>query len=76
MATIKVKFYTPIINKWDYQGRIYKNIPEIKWSKSVHEQLIGAKTQSLLPAEEYMSLKHEKTLDRQKLQNLLYSKIN
>ena len=60
----------------DYQSRICVNNGLIKYSGAVHEQLIGAKTQSLLPAEEYMSLKHEKTLKRQIIQNQLYSKIN
>jgi hypothetical protein len=60
----------------DYQGRIYKNTPEIKWEGLVHEKITGAKTQSMLPAEEYLSLKHEKLLSKQKLQNQLYSKIN
>ena len=60
----------------DYQGRLVVNNGLIKWSKNVHEQLTGAKTQSLLPAEEYMSLKHEKTLKRQIFQNQLYNKIN
>ena len=65
------------INKWDYQGRLYKNdYPRIKWEGHVHEKIVGVKTQSMLPAEEYMSLKHEKTLLKQKIQNELYNKIH
>ena len=60
----------------DYQGRIYKNIPSIKWEGNVHERINGAKMTSILPSEEYMSLYHPKALQRQIKQNELYSKIN
>ena len=65
------------INKWDYQGRLYKNdYPRIKWEGVVHEKIMGAKIQTLLPGESYLAFKHEKTLSKQIKQNELYNKIH
>jgi glycosyltransferase involved in cell wall biosynthesis len=61
------------VNYPDYQTRILKNIPEIKWVNKVHERLIGAKNGSHLP-EEY-NLIHPKTIERQEKQNQFYNTI-
>ena len=71
----KVCFYTPIINKWDYQGRLCKNIETLRWSGSVHETIQGAEVFSKLPEEEFLSLIHDKQISKQVKQNELYSKI-
>lgn len=60
------------VNFPDYQWRIYRNDPSIKWKNKVHEVLEGFKTVTVLPAEEYCSLYHPKTIDRQERQNNLY----
>ena len=64
------------VNFPDYQMRIYKNKKEIKWTKPVHEQLVGYVTYARLPDLEGFSLHHPKTIDRQRKQNALYEKIN
>jgi glycosyltransferase involved in cell wall biosynthesis len=61
------------INYPDYQTRIFKNIPEIKWINKVHERLVGAKNGSHLP--EGYDLIHPKTIERQEKQNQLYEKL-
>jgi hypothetical protein len=61
------------INYPDYQWRIYKNNDNIKWVNKVHERLEGFKTYATLPAEEDWSLYHPKTIQKQILQNTLYS---
>jgi hypothetical protein len=61
------------LNFPDYQMRIYKNKPEIKWIRPVHEILNGFKTFSHLPAEEVWSLYHPKDIKRQEKQNEMYS---
>jgi len=33
----------PVINFPDYQARLFKNIPAIKWEGRVHEKVVGAK---------------------------------
>ena len=61
------------INWPDYQGRIYRNAPGIRWEGKVHEKIIGHKKYSFLPDSCY--LHHDKTIEKQRSQNSLYSKI-
>jgi hypothetical protein len=63
------------INWPDYQWRIYRNNPNIKWRNKVHEVLEGYKTLSLLPLHEEYSLYHPKTIDRQERQNNYYDTL-
>lgn len=77
------------INKWgwivdnkgrvnfpDKQMRIYKNDPErIKWTKPVHEQLVGYTKFASLPSNEEYCLHHPKDIKRQERQNDFYEKI-
>ena len=59
----------------DYQTRLYKNIPEIKWEGKVHERIVGYKTTAPLPDEEEWCLYHIKDIDRQRKQNDYYDTI-
>ena len=59
----------------DYQTRLYKNSPNIRWVGKVHEQVTGFKTFSPLPAEEEYCIIHIKDIDRQRKQNKLYETI-
>jgi hypothetical protein len=63
------------VNFPDYQWRIYKNSPEIKWENKVHEVLTGYKTVSHLPTEKEFCLIHDKTIERQEKQNNLYDNL-
>jgi hypothetical protein len=63
------------VNFPDYQQRIYKNIPEIRWRNKVHEVLEGYKTIAQIPAFETLSLYHPKTIERQEKQNSLYDTL-
>lgn len=63
------------VNWPDYQWRIYKNTPEIKWKNKVHEVLVGYKTLSHLPSQEVYSIYHPKTIDRQERQNNYYDTL-
>ena len=76
------------INKWgwrvdekgwvnwpDYQGRIWRNRPNILWKNKVHEVLSGYKQHTYLPAEEKFCLYHPKDIGRQEKQNDFYDKI-
>jgi len=67
----------PIVN-WpsgDYQARIYKNDSRIHWYKKVHESVTGHTTVAKLPTEIDCAIIHDKTIDKQKKQNMLYSKM-
>jgi glycosyltransferase involved in cell wall biosynthesis len=63
------------INFPDYQWRIYKNIPSIKWINKVHERLDGFKTYSTLPPLDEFCLLHPKTIERQEKQNNFYNTL-
>ena len=76
------------INKWrwnvnekgwvnfpDYQGRIWKNRPNIRWKNPVHEVLIGYKEHTYLPQEEDFCFYHPKSIEKQEKQNEFYSTI-
>jgi glycosyltransferase involved in cell wall biosynthesis len=61
------------INYPDYQTRILKNIPEIKWINKVHERLVGAK--EIVPLPEGYDLIHPKTIEKQEKQNNYYDTL-
>ena len=63
------------VNWPDYQWRIWKKKPQIKWKNKVHEVLDGYDTYAPLPAEEHLALHHPKTIDRQEKQNAYYDTL-
>ncbi len=66
------------INWPDYQMRVYKNSPEIKWVGKVHEQLQGYQTMSVISkviAVQGLYLVHYKHIDRQERQNQFYTRL-
>ena len=63
------------INFPDYQWRIYKNIPSIKWINKVHERLDGFKKYSTLPPLDDFCLIHPKTIERHEKQNQFYNTL-
>jgi glycosyltransferase involved in cell wall biosynthesis len=82
-----VKGYTRpqiAVNKWnidklgrinypDYQGRIYLNKKEIKWTRAVHEIISGHDKLKLIPAGKRLDLLHVKTSEKQEQSNLFYN---
>ena len=64
------------VNWPDYQWRIWKNKPEIKWINKVHEKLDGFKTYAPLPQNFELALQHPKTIERQEKQNKFYDTYN
>lgn len=64
------------VNYPDYQWRIWKNKPEIKWVNKVHEVLDGYKTYAPLPAKEELSLYHPKDILKQQKQNKYYDTLD
>ena len=63
------------VNWADWQMRIYRNSPEIKWVNKVHEVLDGFKYHGMLPIEEEWALYHPKTIEKQEKQNNYYSTL-
>ena len=63
------------VNWPDFQWRIWKNKPEIKWINKVHERLDGHREFATLPAEEVYALYHPKDIKRQEKQNEYYESL-
>jgi hypothetical protein len=63
------------VNWPDYQWRIWKNKPDIRWKNKVHEVLEGFSTYAALPAQEELALVHPKDIKRQEKQNDYYNTL-
>jgi len=63
------------VNFPDYQWRIYKKSPYIKWKNKVHEVIEGYKTVAQIPAYESLALYHPKSIERQEKQNSYYDTL-
>ena len=63
------------VNFPDYQCRILKNIPDIRWKNKVHEVLTGYKTESYLPVNDEYCIHHLKDIKRQESQNKYYNTL-
>ena len=64
------------VNFPDWQGRIHKNRPNIRWKNAVHEVMEGYNEYSFLPAEEEYCIVHHKNIQKQETQNKFYEGIN
>ena len=63
------------VNFPDWQGRIWRNRPNIRWENAVHERLVGFKEYTNLPAEKEYSFIHHKDIEKQEKQNEFYGDI-
>lgn len=61
------------VNYPDYQTRIWKNTPDIKWVNKVHERIVGFASSAPLP--HGYDLIHPKTIERQEKQNAYYNTL-
>ena len=67
--------YKGRVNWPDFQWRIYKNHPKIKWVNKVHEVLEGYETWANLHEDEHFALYHPKDIERQIKQNNYYETL-
>ena len=63
------------VNWPDYQTRLYRNTPEIKWRNAVHEVIEGHKQFTVLPAVDELALIHHKSIEKQEKQNQFYNTL-
>lgn len=63
------------INWPDWQMRIYRNKPEIKWINKVHEKIEGFEKYAFLPEDKDYCLFHNKSIEKQESQNNFYNTI-
>lgn len=75
MATVKIKYYKPIINWCDYQTRIYRRTDDVMWMNKVHERITGYNTFSNFPAKEEWCIYHHKSIEKQEKQNDYYDTL-
>lgn len=62
-----------LVNWPDYQYRVYRNDPKIRWMGKVHERPVGYKYFGILP--DSMFFWHMKDIEKQRKQNDYYIKI-
>jgi len=73
---ISPTYNRPRVNFPDFQGRIFRNIPDrIKWDRKLHEKIEGHTQYSFLPAEEDYAIYHDKTIEKQLETNIRYNKV-
>lgn len=63
------------INWPDYQPRLFKNSPEIKWQGGVHEQILGYSNMAVISPISSIAIIHKKDIQKQREQNKLYDNI-
>ena len=63
------------VNFPDWQGRIFRNRPNIRWQYKVHEMITGYQTYATLPQDKPFCIFHPKTIKKQEEQNQKYSRI-
>jgi glycosyltransferase involved in cell wall biosynthesis len=63
------------VNFPDYQWRVWKNVPTIKWINKVHERLDGFGLYTNFPPLDEMCLYHPKDIKRQEKQNQFYNTL-
>jgi hypothetical protein len=73
MGKVKIKYYEPIINAPDYQGRVYKS--NLRWINKIHERIDCPKEKIAYLDDEDYAILHYKTIERQEQQNTFYEKI-
>ena len=62
------------VNYPDYQARVFRRDESIRWTRPLHEYIIGCKTYAHLPPQEELSLYHPKSIEKQEKQNMFYNK--
>ena len=63
------------VNFPDWQGRVFRNRPNIRWQYKVHEMITGYQTYATLPQDKPFCILHPKTIEKQEQQNQKYSRI-
>ena len=64
-----------MINFPDYQTRLYKNQPHIRYERRLHEKVEGYKSYVFMPAQKDIALIHEKTIEKQRQTNIKYNQL-
>lgn len=69
------RLHDGMVNFPDYQSRIYRNLPHIRYQRRLHEKVEGFKSYTFVPPQKDYAIIHEKTIEKQRQTNLNYNKI-
>ena len=69
------RLYDDMINFPDYQSRIYKNLPYIRYQRRLHEKVEGFKSYTFVPPQKDYAIVHEKSIEKQRQTNVNYNKM-
>ena len=67
------KMYDGMINFPDYQSRLYRNLPHIRYERRLHEKVEGFKSYVFIPPQKDYAIIHEKTIEKQRETNMRYN---
>ena len=62
------------INYPDNQGRLYKNKEMIRWSRRLHERIMGCKLYTIIPKNSGLDIIHKNSVEKQVRSNINYIK--
>jgi hypothetical protein len=63
-----------MVNFPDYQSRLYKRKPNIRYKKRLHERVEGYDSYTIIPPQKEYAIVHEKTIEKQRESNDRYMK--
>ena len=63
------------VNFPDYQSRLFKNLPHIRYERRLHEKVEGFKSYVFIPPQKDYAIIHEKTIEKQRETNVNYNKL-
>lgn len=64
-----------MVNYPDYQTRLYKNLPHIRYKRRLHEKVEGYNSYTFIPEQTELAIVHKKTMEKQRETNLKYNKL-
>ena len=67
-------YHDGMINFPDYQSRLYKNLPHIRYERRLHEKVEGYTSYAFIPVQKDIALIHNKTIEKQRETNMKYNK--
>ncbi len=68
-------YHDGMINFPDYQTRLYKKLPHVRYERRLHEKVEGYKSYVFMPAQKDIALIHEKTIEKQRETNIRYNQV-
>ena len=63
-----------LVNFPDYQSRLFRNKPHIRYQRRLHEKVEGFKSYAFIPPQKTYAIWHRKSIEKQRQNNLNYNK--